>query len=255
MWENFEPQVDVSSEFREVAGDFGDPLEIVREAISNAIDAHAKEIRILFEMRQIRGNGRLVIEFEDDGSGMNLNALRGPFWGLGQSTSRDDPEKIGEKGHGTKIFLRSEHVYVKTQTSEEAYESFCDKPWEALGSNQMHRPSIRKMERWKDGTGTLVVIQGYNDNERSLFTTAFVRDYIYWFTKFGSIELLAGKNNSQHLKIKLRCLDSIDYEYLDFGHRFPEENANAEQIFSSMGANAADYFVKRFIYLDPLVSG
>jgi len=250
QWESFEPQVDVSSEFREIAGDFGDPLEIVREAISNAFDAQATEIRILFEVRQIRGNGRLVIEFEDNGKGMAFDVLKGHFWGLGQSTSREDPDKIGEKGHGTKIFLRSENVYVKTQTEVEACESVCERPWESLGTNQMHKPSIRRTEKWRDGTGTLVVVEGYNDNERSLFTSSVVRDYIYWFTKFGSIELLAGRHGSEGLRIKLRCLDAPGYEELDFGHRFPHENSNAEQLFATLGPNAADYFVKRFLYLD-----
>jgi hypothetical protein len=250
QWEKFEPQVDVSSEFREIAGDFGDPLEIVREAISNAFDAQATEIKILFEVRQIRGNTRLVIVFEDNGNGMTIEALKGPFWGLGQSTSREDPNKIGEKGHGTKIFLRSEHVYVKTQTQDEACESYCERPWESLGSNQMHRPSIRKMDRWKEGKGTLIEIQGYNDNERSLFTSPIIRDYIYWFTKFGSIELLADRHQSENIRIKLKCLDSIDYEELDFGHRFPLESANADQLFATSGANAADDFVKRYVYLN-----
>ena len=249
-WETFEPQVDFSAEFREISGDFGDPLEIVREAISNAVDASATEIRILFAYRQIRGTGRLVVEFEDNGDGMSFDVLKRDFWGLGRSTSRDDPAKIGEKGHGTKIFLKSEQVYVKTQTGTEACESICERPWESLGSNQMHSPSIRRIEKWKEGTGTLVVVTGYNENERASFTREVVRDYIYWFTKFGSVELLAERCDSVNLKITLCCLDSEGYEDLDFGHRFPEENPDAERLFSTLGANAADHFVKRYRFLN-----
>jgi hypothetical protein len=108
----------------------------------------------------------------------------------------------------------------------------------------------RDGKREKEGKGTLIEIQGYNDNERSLFTSPIIRDYIYWFTKFGSIELLADLHQSENIRIKLKCLDSIDYEELDFGHRFPPESANAEQLFAISGANAADDFVKRYVYLN-----
>jgi len=248
-WETFEPEIDLSAEFREIGGDFGDPLEIVREAISNSIDANATEIRILFDFRQIRGNGRLVIEFEDNGDGMSFDVLKAHFWGLGQSTSRDDPEKIGEKGHGTKIYLKSENVYVKTQTASEASESCCERPWEALGSEKLHKPQIRRVDRWREIPGTLVVITGYNDNERASFTSSIVKDYIYWFTKFGSIELLTKRDRYKNLQIKLKCLDSADYESLDFGHRFPDVRDDADMLLSELGASAADHFVKRYIYL------
>jgi hypothetical protein len=112
--------------------DFGNPLEIVREAISNAIDARASQIDVSFTVEEIQGNSRSVVRFVDNGNGMSEETLRKDFWGLGHSTSRGDKSKIGEKGHGTKIFLRSERVSVKTQSQEGAYQSECDRPLAAL---------------------------------------------------------------------------------------------------------------------------
>jgi len=54
-----------------------------------------------------------VIRIEDDGDGMTRQALERDFWGLGFSNSRDNREKIGEKGHGTKI--GSEQEFGETQ--------------------------------------------------------------------------------------------------------------------------------------------
>jgi len=106
------PAVNVNAEFFEIAHDFGDALELVREAISNSLDAEGTEIEIKFDVEQIDGDGVLV-----NGRGMSREVLERDFWGLGYSTSRGNPDKIGEKGHGTKIYLRSEKIIVKTQTT------------------------------------------------------------------------------------------------------------------------------------------
>ena len=135
----------------EILNDFGNPLEIIREAISNAVDAGATEMDIAITVEEIQGNPRLVIRFIDNGKGMSSSVLSKDFWGLGHSTSRGDKSKIGEKGHGTKIFLRSERVTVKTQNLEGAYESECESPLAALSQKQLHSPKIRPIEPFRGG--------------------------------------------------------------------------------------------------------
>ncbi|SFD95042.1 hypothetical protein SAMN05428981_102467 [Bacillus sp. OV194] len=44
------PKVDETQEFIEIANDFSNPLELVREAISNSFDAKANKIWISFEV-------------------------------------------------------------------------------------------------------------------------------------------------------------------------------------------------------------
>jgi hypothetical protein len=207
-WVEVKPLVNAEAEFLEIASDFGNPLEIVREAISNSIDAGAKSVRIEFIVEEIDGSQTLVIRIEDDGCGMTRQVLERDFWGLGFSNSREEKNKIGEKGHGTKIFLRSEEVFVATHSAEGSYESVCERPMRALTRRQPHQPRIRPMPRTQDHTGTLIQINGYNQNERSAFVQNVVKDYILWFTKFGSVEAIFGIDSLKDLKLHLALLTS-----------------------------------------------
>jgi len=246
-WEEVRPQVNSEAEFLEIASDFGNPLEIVREAISNSVDARAKWIKIAFTVEEIDGAPTLLIAIEDNGWGMSREVLTRDFWGLGFSNSRDDRSKIGEKGHGTKIYLRSEEVYVLTHGKDGTFESVCERPMRALTKRQPHSPKIRSAEKSQDHTGTLIKIAGYNQNERASFVQNVVKDYIYWFTKFGSIEPIFGIDALKDLKIHLKCLDQDAFEELSFGHYFPPESSDINTLFGKYGSNAADLFVKRYI--------
>jgi hypothetical protein len=171
-WEAIHPEVNAEAEFFEILNDFGDPLEVLREAISNAIDAHATKVKISFEVEVIDGRKKLVIVLEDNGHGMTYNVISKDFWGLGYSPSRDRADAIGEKGHGTKIYLRSEKIIVRTQSKEGAYISDCENPLATLSGKKLHQPRVAKTDRFLplDQTGTHIRIEGYNDNERSKFT-------------------------------------------------------------------------------------
>lgn len=50
-----EPKVDSAQEFIEIAFDFSNPLDLVREGISNAFDAKAKNIILDFDVIQEYG--------------------------------------------------------------------------------------------------------------------------------------------------------------------------------------------------------
>ena len=70
------PKVNETQEFIEIAFDFSNPLDLVREAISNSFDAKAKEIKIAFSVEDEDGEKRLKIELEDNGEGMNMEGLQ-----------------------------------------------------------------------------------------------------------------------------------------------------------------------------------
>ena len=247
IWQEVRPQVNSEAEFLEIASDFGNPLEIVREAISNSVDARATWIKIGFTVEDIDGAPTLLIVIEDNGTGMPRDVLIRDFWGLGFSNSRDDRSKIGEKGHGTKIYLRSEEVYVLTHGEDGAFESICERPMRALTKRLVHSPKLREVEKSQNHTGTLIRIAGYNQSERASFVQNVVKDYIYWFTKFGSIEQIFGVETLKDLKIFLKCLDQDTFEELKFGHYFPPESSDINTLFGKYGSNAADLFVKRYI--------
>ena len=253
--EQIVPQVDSSAEFFEIVNDFGNPLELVREAISNSIDWGATFIKIEFSVEQIQGSRRLIIKLLDDGDGMTKDVLKNSFWGLGFSESRKlkedgNKELIGEKGHGTKIYLRSEAVVVKTQCTSGAYESVCLNPLKSLSSRRLHEPTIKEIPHFLSDTktGTEIIIVGYNDNERAGFVQEIVKDYIVWFTKVGSIESIFGNTRNKNFKVLLKCIDSSDFEEIPFGHYFPEEKSDIEKLFQEKEFDAADYYVKRFVY-------
>jgi hypothetical protein len=249
-WKTLKPTVNAEAEFYEITNDFGNPLEILREAISNSIDAKATEMYIEFRVENVEGARRSVIRIADNGLGMAEEVLGRDFWGLGFSRSRGRVEAIGEKGHGTKIFLRSEKVTVRTQGTDGAFESICERPLSALSRHTLHEPKLRAINPFQDYSGTEIEIIGYNDNERSKFVKDVVKDYLLWFTKVGSIERTFGIETYKDFKVFIKCLDQIDYEKIDFGHFFPEENDNIEALFDDLGTAAADRYVKRYVWND-----
>jgi hypothetical protein len=242
------PSVNANAEFFEIAQDFGDALELVREGISNSLDAEATELEILFNVEQIDGESVLVIRINDNGIGMSREVLQQDFWGLGHSTSRGKAGKIGEKGHGTKIYLRSEKILVRTQTETESNESVCEFPIKSLYRRELHRPKVRSIQRFKEGTGTEITIYGYNKSARS-GTTFFqenIVDFIKWFTKFGSIEREFKSTSHSNTVLRVKGLNRAESEIVPFGHVFASESPSIEKLFDDFGEEAAERYVKRY---------
>jgi histidine kinase/DNA gyrase B/HSP90-like ATPase len=236
------PSVDANAEFFEIAHDFGDALELIREAISNSLDAEASIIDIDFHVEQIDGDDVLVIKIADNGNGMSWEVLERDFWGLGYSTSRGNAAKIGEKGHGTKIYLRSDKIVVKTQTAEAALESTCDYPGKSLYRHETHKPKIRSIDKFRENPGTEITIYGYNKSARAgtQFYQANIIDFIKWFSKFGSVEKEFGKDKFDKAIITVKGLDREGPEPIQFGHVFPPESPSIEKLFDTYSTDAAE---------------
>lgn len=67
------PRVNEAREFLEIAKDFKDPKEIIREALSNSWDAKATKVSLNFDLQRIpnsRGK-KLIVAIYDDGDGMS----------------------------------------------------------------------------------------------------------------------------------------------------------------------------------------
>ena len=115
------PRVNEAREFLEIAKDFKDPKEIIREALSNSWDAGAPKVTLKFDLIQIPGTYRkkIVVSITDDGEGMS-SIKRGEantseiedFFNLGDSNKPYG--SIGTKGHGTKIYYKSSGIFVDT---------------------------------------------------------------------------------------------------------------------------------------------
>ena len=237
------PKVDATQEFIEIANDFSNPLEVVREAISNAFDAKAKCIEIRFEMEKVSGRNLLKITLSDDGLGMDIDELHS-FFNLGDSTKREQ-ENIGEKGHGTKVYFNSSKVTVLTSKNNTAYLAEMNEPYARLSDRQIPEVEIQEIE--PDFQGTKIIILGYNDNHRNQFTQEILKDYIYWFTKFGSPEKEFGNNSNENVKLKLKGLNKTEAEELQFGHIFPKETPNINKLFDEFDVDAPNRYCKKII--------
>jgi hypothetical protein len=237
------PKVHETNEFIEIANDFSNPLEIVREAISNAYDANAFEVTLDFSTIQEAGEAISVIEIHDNGDGMDEEGLQA-FFDLGNSLNREKSDAIGEKGHGTKVYFNSKSIEVSTVNEGTKLLAFVKHPYKTLFDGELPKVNVNK-SKTDENNSTTIIIKGYQNNRRDKFTHGQIKDYIYWFTKFGSVELMFGTSLKEKFnKIILKGLDKDVPEVLDFGHVFPEESISVGKLFDEHYVRAPDYYCK-----------
>jgi hypothetical protein len=255
-------EVDVAREFLEISGDFGDPREIVREAISNSFDAHANTIHVSALVDKSSGEDEVVITFQDDGEGMGVEELK-LFFGLGLTNrprfdelGRKRSETIGEKGHGTKIYFNSKRIEVETIKSGKLIKAHLDNPRKNLRIGVL--PEVEyEITDIASRSGTKVIVRGYNDNNQSGFSHEELKDYIYWFTKFGSFEKELGPTRYENVVVWLSGIgwkENIG-ELLKFGHQFPKENTDIRTLRTIDKVSPLDYYVARWTFQDRPVIG
>lgn len=182
--ESFIPRVKDVSLFKEIAQNLVNPLEVIREAISNSHDAEARTISIIISRNN---DGVFVLEIQDDGKGINLSNIH-RFFNLGDSTKIKPG--IGEKGLGTKTYFKSKFIKIYTQTKDnEAYEVKMENPWENLCNNNLPQYTIKSIKPTPGRGGTNIIIGGYVvDNPEKYFNFETIKDYIVWFTAAGSFK-------------------------------------------------------------------
>lgn len=244
------PKVDETQEFIEIANDFSNPLDLVREAISNAYDAKATEIKIIFEVVQECGESILKILLQDNGTGMDKNGLQS-FFDLGNSLRRNDPNTIGEKGHGTKVYFNSKKIEVITTKSGVKYHAVMSEPFRKLYDRNIPKVDVNVTEQNGITNGTKIIIYGYNNNRREKFTHEILKDHILWFSKHGSIEKQFNSENKE-VKLSLKGLGVDNEEILINGHFFHQNSDDINTLFSNYITKAPDYFCKKIIKLGHL---
>jgi len=257
----FTPDVNKAAEFLEISSDFTNPKEVIREAISNCFDAGAKNIKIEIYIDRSGGTDELVINIEDDGEGMNEEQLKA-FFGLGYSTRVAMDERgfkvspsIGEKGHGTKVYFNSRRIEVKTWKNNQYLEASMDSPRQTLQKEELPKVIYESKEFKDQQRGSSITIFGYNSNTQVGFSHAEIKDYIYWFTKFGSPELEFRKETYKDVKIQLKGLGANGSEELDFGHKFAEVNTDIRALKGKDKVSPLDYYVARWPFNDVEVIG
>ena len=241
------PEVDKVQEFIEIANDFGNRLDLVREAISNSFDADATEIWIDFSVVEDHGESVLKITLTDNGTGMDEEGLQS-FFDLGNSLRRDDTNKIGEKGHGTKIYFKSQKVIVETSNGKIRRTAEMDQPIKRLYNREIPTVKVNPYQETSD-PGTTITILGYNNNRRDQFTHDNIRDYIKWFTRAGSIQWIFDLEPENSVRIHLKGLDrdEEDFEELEARHDFGQESPAMRHLFDEYLVKAPDYYCRRIV--------
>ena len=243
------PEVNGTQEFIEIANDFSNPLDLVREAISNAFDAESKNISVDFRVVEEYGERLLKIIIEDDGTGMDYCGLKS-FFDLGNSLRRETKNEtgaIGEKGHGTKVYFNSRKIEVISTKNGQMYHAVMNDPKKNLFNHIIPQVTVAKENATNDLSGTKIIIWGYNENRRDRFTHDQLKDYVLWFTKFGSVEKCFGIDKNKEAKLRLRGIDRETFEELNFGHIFPTESKNVDKLFDEHMVDAPKWYCKKVI--------
>jgi hypothetical protein len=256
------PEVNPHAEFLEICNDFTEPREIVREAISNGFDAGASKIEIAAYIDKTPGRDELVLQFKDNGQGMDTTGLKS-FFSLAMTTRMikdalgfKTSGAIGEKGHGTKIYFNSRRIEVQTVKDGVLVEAVMEEPRARLQQGTM--PVVEFSTRTVDlPNGTTISVRGYNDNAQGGFGHNALKDYILWFTKFGSSELLVGRLQFKDMVLTLSGLGwkNPDPDLISFGHPFPEENTNINLLRHADKVSPLDYYVALWTFPDVPIEG
>ncbi len=262
--ESYVPKVNVAKELAEISKDFTNPREVIRETISNAIDASASKITIEAFKDDSSGEDELVVRVIDDGTGMTRAELEG-FFDLGFSSKRNRADAIGEKGHGTKITYNSSLITVFTKSLDggTTLRAVAKEPRRALNlalkrGGEPPQITISPVERSNisplddAASGTVVELRGYDNNNWSAFSHGPLKDYIQWFTAWGRVDTAWGGKLPAACTLELRGIGHEGAaESIPYGHPFPQEDHDFRSLRTKDDRRPENYFVRRWVS-DPI---
>lgn len=256
-----EVSINKGYELYQIITDFGDPLEIFREGLQNSIDEGAKKIYCrVYEDQKISGK-KLIIDIWDDGNGLPIKNANN-FFDLANSTKIDEHKipkkgKYGYKGHGAKIFFNSEKIEIFSKTKDISWKAILDNPIKQIETEDTFKFDVNEIassesllpQDWPSGFWVRITGHLHFKTAHTKFKLnhKVLRDYIKWFTVFGSIkplfenincncslflhglEISFFKNEVEKNNLSLDPQPSfieekgILYEKVSFGHYIPSE--------------------------------
>ena len=234
MPEGIRPRVNEAREFLEIAKDFKDPKEIIREALSNSWDAKASFFQMKFDLARIPGTQakKIMVEITDNGEGMSdarreqvgSSEIEG-FFNLGDSGKPQG--SIGSKGHGTKIYYKSQGISVDTWKNGNHIQAQSEvPPWETLQNGNV--PTYKyTQDDDTPGVGTRILIDGFLAKQKEFKTLDVLIQYIQWYTVLGSFGRYF--NETRTMDVEIKPADSFTPVRIPFGFQFPDEHTNLEK--------------------------
>jgi len=229
MPQGVRPRVNEAREFLEIAKDFKDPREIIREALSNSWDAGASRVTLKFSLLPISGTKKkkIMVDIRDDGEGMSTAPRAGAgssevegFFNLGDSYKPFG--SIGSKGHGTKIYYKSYGIVLDTwKAGKHVHAETEVAPWETLQAGIV--PTYRYEEKDDaSGKGTRIVVDGFQAKQSEFASLDQLVQYLQWYTVLGSFGQYF--NSPRRMDVELKPTDSQAPVTLPYGFRFPDED-------------------------------
>ena len=228
------PRVNEAREFLEIAKDFRDPKEIIREALSNSWDAGATHASLKFSLTSVPGSRRkkITVEIADNGEGMSAARRAGletseieDFFNLGDSNKPQG--SIGTKGHGTKIYYKSEGIIVDTWKEGRHLHAETEvPPWETLKNGVV--PTYKYEEDDKEGHGTRIVVKSFEARQKDFWSPEGLIEYILWYTVVGSFGQYCNKD-MRRMDVKIKPLNLPAPVTIEFGFNFPDEQLDVSK--------------------------
>lgn len=254
-------QVNIGYELYQIITDFGEPLEIFREAFQNAFDENATKIFChVYEKKRMSGT-ELIIDIWNNGEPLKKENIDN-FFGLAKSTKINEDNmplegKLGYKGHGSKIFFNASKVHICSKNHSEEWAVELDSPLEQLETKNIYSYSdvcpastlgIALPNDWEQGFMVRIIAPRHFNTQHTKFKLnhAYLRDYIKWYTVVGSLRPLFDKKlQSKDIKLYLaglkqddfsrnycslemidpiptfETINGISYEIITLGHYFP----------------------------------
>lgn len=181
---------------KQIIKDRKHPLDMIREAISNAGDPDIDAKNVEIEYYKDPSYGVSFI-FRDDGCGMTYSGDENnpqrldKFIHFGFSkTSGFKSGKYGEKGLGAKLILDSKKIEITTWTgnpSDKVYSVQINEPRSKIFKTPTELPKIfispREPEE-SDRKGTEIRVYGYFDLDRD-YSKKEIKEYLYYRTLVG----------------------------------------------------------------------
>lgn len=233
MREGIRPRVNEAREFLEIAKDFKDPKEILREALSNSWDAGASKASLKFNLVPFPGTKKkkIIVEITDDGEGMSTeqrptvgsSEIEG-FFNLGDSYKSFG--SIGSKGHGTKIYYKSLGIKVDTWKGGKHIHAETEMPpWDSLQRGIV--PTYRYEETDDpSGRGTKILIDGFQGKQSEFASFDQLAQYLQWYTVLGSFGQYF--NSPRKMDVELKPTELSSVVTLPYGFHFPDEQTDLE---------------------------
>lgn len=280
--------VDTGYEFYQTIIDFDHPIQIFREAFQNSIDEDATSVYCQVYIEKSLGQEDLYVDIWDNGTGLKKENAE-CFFGLAKSTKVDKnktphPGKLGYKGHGTKIFFKSERVEICSKTPngqvwgavlDDAVKQIRDlggfKYSDFLKEDDL---SIKFPKDFKSGFFLRIKNPTFFKtlHTRFMLNHLYLRDYSKWYTVFGNIKTAFVKpKKEKHLFLQGLNIDylmdkhndfktiypvpefpkinSTNFEKLPMGHYFPDQRTTDKEMEAyaeKVGQNKSysDYYSK-----------